>query len=793
MAVPQAERLDLEMLAAALSQPEALQCCCGKTDCVFLKHNCSVLDSVEKDVHTAARLGQALLARHEAFMASAESERFEMQSRIEQLETDKKSLEDENARTIQENRALLDQLEALNNTVSDSETQIRSLEATLQSSEQTIRKLEAAEARAAEMEEQITNLEAEQAALQNTLVTTESEARSAMHRWRKAERGISDLQEKLEKMEREAREERDRHAEVLGRMERQRAMEKDLNTAAGRLKGAAAAKTLTDGKDGGTVVSHFVRDLLQDNANLQLGMAELRELLMNSNDEIQSLREQLLFHQPVDDGEASTTSTLRTELGPEEMEPTSPKSPRSPSRPQPKTSLSQELHIHHHYHVTRPAEPKKPKKKRQTPNSITARPFSPSSPPSPGRGPPHWRLQHTPAAPSFISHSVKDSMSTAPSTRWSVFSEQPSDFAPSSAPSSPTSNRRPSIFDRGGYETSYPVSPVTTADPVSPRWTRHHKKQPSDASRRQFSTPRPLFLGGLPEDNLGISGVPGNKMTSRPTVLATAADNIPDLITTAASSEESATVSLDSSDALPSMPLTPSFDDSFASSPPPRLHRVTSQESIMSLSGGLDIHTLKSRPSQLTLRPLGAATADTGLSNVIARPTIARGWTEGKRGSLVLRDNLLSIPDLLEGGRSASATLPSTLTAPSEGQQRSSSSSGLGKLVGWRPWSSNNSKQPDDSSSTPTSDRSRSRSPNQTSTASPGSSIIEISRSQSSGSPKPKPLKEAAFSPRSFGINQPGAIPGFQKYLAFHQRRGPPSKVVPDVVDTEALREGLAE
>lgn len=53
-----AERLDLEMLSANLSQPEALQCCCGKTDCVFLKHNCSVLDSVEKDVHTAARLGQ---------------------------------------------------------------------------------------------------------------------------------------------------------------------------------------------------------------------------------------------------------------------------------------------------------------------------------------------------------------------------------------------------------------------------------------------------------------------------------------------------------------------------------------------------------------------------------------------------------------------------------------------------------------------------------------------------------------------------------------------------------------
>lgn len=58
MADPHPERLDLDTLAVADSQPETLQCCCGNTDCVFLKHNCSVLDSVEKDVHTAAKLGQ---------------------------------------------------------------------------------------------------------------------------------------------------------------------------------------------------------------------------------------------------------------------------------------------------------------------------------------------------------------------------------------------------------------------------------------------------------------------------------------------------------------------------------------------------------------------------------------------------------------------------------------------------------------------------------------------------------------------------------------------------------------
>lgn len=35
-----------------------LKCCCGSVECVLLRHNCSVLDSVEKDVYTAARMGQ---------------------------------------------------------------------------------------------------------------------------------------------------------------------------------------------------------------------------------------------------------------------------------------------------------------------------------------------------------------------------------------------------------------------------------------------------------------------------------------------------------------------------------------------------------------------------------------------------------------------------------------------------------------------------------------------------------------------------------------------------------------
>lgn len=35
-----------------------MRCCCGRNDCAYLKHSCSVLETVEKDVHTAAKLGK---------------------------------------------------------------------------------------------------------------------------------------------------------------------------------------------------------------------------------------------------------------------------------------------------------------------------------------------------------------------------------------------------------------------------------------------------------------------------------------------------------------------------------------------------------------------------------------------------------------------------------------------------------------------------------------------------------------------------------------------------------------
>lgn len=808
---------------------------------------------------------QALLARHEAYMADASRDRMELTTRIEQLEMDKKELEACNARTIEDNRQLLDQLELLNGTVADSDVKIKTLEATLKSSQQAVRRLENAANRAEELERHIARLESEQLTLHSTLATSQVEARTALQRWRKAERGISELQAQLERIEREVEEERERHAEVLQRMERQRAMEKELDTAAGRLKGAAGARTMSSGGNG--IVSHFVRDLLQDNANLQLGIAELREMLANSNDEIQALRDQLMFHQPLmipgmGGGVMDAEPSLELELE---------HSPRF---------TSQELHIHHHYHV----DTKKPARKRRS--GLASVSFSPvnSTPSTPPVNPANWRTANMSPIPAYVH---KDSVSTAsgPSNRWSVFSEQPSEFALSSVPSSPQSNVFTSVFDRSmpADVPSEPTSPTTSVDPMSPTWRVAHRKRASDVSARSFAAPIPFRTSAPPRpgppqlstpqvsiisSSPTIRGLHSSPTTPpitdsemgvvshqpslalAPVVSPPSADELPELVTPAASATEddssvvdTASAATDEDGAQPAIvdSSDEQDDDGEDHETTPRrqpsqrrpgtLHRSVSHESIMSLAGGLDIHTLKSRPSQLALRPLGAASASVAAAAVVSGVTVTATKTSlypspmrspaSNRGSLGLglglpMPRVASTPPILTMATTASIVTSATVT-PNNPRL------GLGRWVSpsiWRrprgtPSATVVEEDIDDSAAIvvtpPTSNPSRQS--NATAGSETDSLAESIPTASALATPSPTPagtirgsrsttnMRAATAQQltksdpmRGPGINQPGAIPGFYEYWAARQQKGVvPSEVVPRTVDWEGLREGLID
>jgi len=702
---------------------------------------------------------QALLVRHEAYMADAERDRAEMSLKIEQLETEKRELEAVNAKTIEENRSLLDQLEGMNITVSESEAHIKSLEATLQSTHQELRRLEQLASRTHELEVQLATLEQEQLVLQRTIVTTEAEERSAIQRWKTAERHLLDLQDQLERIEREMREERERHVEVLGRMERQRAVERELDTAAGRLKGAAAM-TAT-GRNGSNVVSHFVKDILQDNANLQLGIVELREMLMNSNDEVQSLREQLLMHQPVEDQiQRRGPSTLQSELAIKE--------------PQPRV-VNQAVHIHHHYHAPKKEDTRRPKKKRSPINTAIFTPPRAMSPRTPSRN-------HDTAGAILSQTSVTVPTPITPNNRWSMQSGQMSDFAPSSVPSSPQSTYRHSaLFDRGlDLDSSRPTSPSSSVDPMSPQFPpNRHRKRPSEVSVRSFAPPANFQPDNvIHEEDDDVEDIEDLQTPSMPSMSD-------DLSPSNISNDSNHTSAFDFDVHLENQDVHHEWSTSFQ----PSLRRSTSHESILSISG-LDIHTLKSRPSQLTITgrglhprsrlntPTSTLSIDTltGSSMITAHPTLSR---HGHDSSAYLRSSI--------GQTHSSSYDTRSIHSGQSGHSANSnpaSADGIGKKVGgwvFGRWGVSPTTTPSP------------KTPRTATPATPTTPQIRVVSSPNTTKTSTLPRKEdldplRLFMGRPPGINQKGPVPGFMKKM-----EKAPSIVSPVMVDRDALKEVLME
>lgn len=55
------DRDSLPSIPTYSSAPANLRCCCGRDDCALLEHNNVALEGLEKDLETAARLGQVRL------------------------------------------------------------------------------------------------------------------------------------------------------------------------------------------------------------------------------------------------------------------------------------------------------------------------------------------------------------------------------------------------------------------------------------------------------------------------------------------------------------------------------------------------------------------------------------------------------------------------------------------------------------------------------------------------------------------------------------------------------------
>ncbi|ERF68809.1 hypothetical protein EPUS_06253 [Endocarpon pusillum Z07020] len=599
---------------------------------------------------------QALLDRHESYMAESEEERSKMAASLEQLEDDKRVLEARNAIVTQENQDLLHQLECMNSQIADSDAQIDSLMATLSSAQYENKRLMVLAARAAELEAEMTAMEVEQSRLREELVASQQEERSAIHRWEHAETTLRDLNDQIQTIEREARDEREKHLEICGQIERKRVIEKELGSAAGRLRGAAAASTLGRDKEGINVVSHFVRDILQDNANLQAGIGELRELLQTSNEEVQNLKEQVLQHQPVSKELELQSPSLMDEI--------------QQCRPE---AVPQELHVHHHYHAKITAKKERVPSFRRPPKRRGLTSSSANS--SAGC--------QTPVSPDRISTMSRPHPGSQ-INRWSTQSTATDVSNISSLPNSPYSpNRSSSIFDRidSGFESSRPTSPESACYAT----TRFHCKQqrPQSAAFTDLTD----VSEDEPQSTISELAGKGKSPGARPRVQTGHVD--------ANFEHGNACIGSDPRGPLSSrehpQPETDSLILELGPGPAhesrdtytlndllfnsPALRRSNSQESLVSISG-MDIHLPQKRDPRPCLRPRLSSTvgASDPLNFSVAFPS--------SQPLASIAEVNASSSNLKSTSTTESASPLSLLSGLASGRPQKPAAKGLGRFVG---------------------------------------------------------------------------------------------------------------
>ncbi|EXJ83599.1 hypothetical protein A1O1_07222 [Capronia coronata CBS 617.96] len=796
-----------------------LQCCCGRSKCIYLEHNNTLLGGIERDLETAARLGQALLTRHESYVTESQLEHERLTAYINELEKERTTLQTTNKRIAGENHELRTQLDVANTSLKESDNHVKSLEALLRDSESEIRRLNGLTRRAEELELKLLEMEKDRSTLLQRADDSEKETRNTIRRWKESELRVRQLESDIQKIEWEARQEKDRYEELVARLERERVLERELGGAEGRLKGAAALQGLKGGVSRTNVVSHFVRDILHDNATLQAGIAELRELLQASNDEVQNLRAQILEHQPVE-FDHSQEEGYRSRPLSEQLD-------RSEASPR---QVQQEVHVHHHYHAKvtgkkdRNPTIRKSIRRRAVmgPGMLPATPES-STPTTPLSQP--QRVVSSPILPIALNHPQTRR------TRWSLQSAATTSSLVSSFPSSPQSyfEQSSSIFDRleAGEESSRPTSPESAAGFSEPTFlmscpevenegalTDQHDEEEMD----RYDHPGDLDLQDPPleeeprsvPDELETMESDPHDLTPKPSQILVPDPEPPDRALPVAMTDHSG-----NTPRVASLPLaetdpahnskhrtqtdstsTPSsiyaFDDMPEMAIQPRLRRAGSHDSLVSISG-MDIHLakrpttsrshsaslLKGNKAYFAMSPSATRTFSAApLTTVTEYTALSSTRFFGANASSTWTDQTAHRPQLADRNTSVSvevlsglARLPSP-TSTSTTQQRQASPGGFGRLVGsWvrGKWGIAPMKS---------SEELRPSTPADPAFPSPSSPSIEA-----------HPLSPFELpGGRTPGINQKGAIPGFRPI-----RNPTATGVQVTMVDAEGLKEILAE
>lgn len=410
---------------------------------------------------------QALLVRHETYVAESEEERATLRTTVASLTDDNERLQSEREALTAHNKSLLCQVDIANNATAQSDIHIASLQTTLLSAETELIKLDDLVRRTAQLEHELEQHELDRAAINSTLALRTQQEQLATERWQTAEKNINTLEQRLRAIEADAKFEKLRQRSSFANF---RTPEIDDTEGPVRLAANTAYKRSSCGRPESGTVSTFVKEILQDNATLQLSLVEVQELLVASDGELQRLRQHLsLSHKSsLEDLDNHNQSQSRRDstLAPNLVKPN-----------------AQAVHVHHHYHG--PQKRTEPRKGIQLLRRPSKRRTNASSAHLPSISLHHTRqdsVSNDMPIPLSAVSTLVSSPTLQQNRQWSLDSAQP----PRSFASSSRTASVASMFDRNTNDSAQFSSRPTTPGLESPILPHNRMSRPPQRISASF-------------------------------------------------------------------------------------------------------------------------------------------------------------------------------------------------------------------------------------------------------------------------------------------------------------------
>ncbi|KAL9057306.1 MAG: hypothetical protein Q9162_002380 [Coniocarpon cinnabarinum] len=156
---------------------------------------------IERQLQETASYGQALLERHETYVAQAEARHAADSQALTDLSASVERLEAQNEQLRSENDGLAFQAKELAGALRDGETNVENLTNTLKDTQDELARMRVMAARADRMEQQLIQLEMEFKNLQSQVDQSAEDERQANARWHVSQRALKELQLQIDYIE----------------------------------------------------------------------------------------------------------------------------------------------------------------------------------------------------------------------------------------------------------------------------------------------------------------------------------------------------------------------------------------------------------------------------------------------------------------------------------------------------------------------------------------------------------------------------------------------------------------